>query len=120
LPGARITATTFDGRVIEVANFPGKYGFTRLMEASSKKAKEGGVHEITWTNGGVSVAINLKVISMPNASTDNASPQGKGFRGMKLPEAVLGAPTLAAATAAVTAPAIAQVSSASNATGAVK
>jgi hypothetical protein len=61
---------------------------------------------------------------MPNASTDNASPQGKGFRGMKLPEAVLGGPKLAAATgpvsAAVTAPAIAQVSPASNATGAVK
>lgn len=115
LPGARITATTFDGRVIEVANFPGKYGFTRLMEASAKKAKEAGVHEITWTNGGVSIAINLKVISMPNASADNASPQGKGFRGMKLPEAVLGAPALPA-----TAPVTAQVSPVSNANGAVK
>jgi type VI secretion system protein ImpL len=120
VPGARVIATTFDGRVIEVANFPGKFGVTRLLEASAKKAKGGGVYEITWNSGGVSISVDMKVISIPNANGDSDSPQGKGFRGMKLPEAVLGAPTLAAATAAVTAPAIAQVSPASNATGAVK
>ncbi|CAN5779674.1 type VI secretion system membrane subunit TssM [soil metagenome] len=95
VPGARITATTFDGRVVEIANFPGKYGFTRLMETSSKKVKEAGVHEISWTNGGVTVAINLKVISMPNTG-DSSSPQGKSFRGVKLPDTVLGAPLVSA------------------------
>lgn len=116
VPGARIIATTFDGRVVEIANFPGKYGFTRLMEASAKKVKEGGVHEITWANGGVSIAVNLKVISMPNATGDNSTPQGKGFRSMTLPESVLGRPTTSILPMVVAN----QINSVATATGAVK
>jgi type VI secretion system protein ImpL len=88
-PGAKITAVTFDGRVIEVANFPGKFGFNRLMEAAQKKRKPADIYELSWSSGNISVAVNLKIISKPDAPSDNASPQGKGFRGMKLPGSII-------------------------------
>lgn len=94
VPGARIMATTFDGRVIEVANFPGKNGLTKMMQASENKRKEDGVHELSWSNTGVKVTVHLKVISNPYASNDSNNLQSKGFRGMKLPEIVLGAPSI--------------------------
>ncbi|MFZ6648938.1 type VI secretion system membrane subunit TssM [Undibacterium sp. TJN25] len=89
-PGARVTATTFDGRVIEIVNFPGKFGFKRLIDAATNKRKDGGVFQLSWANGNITVAVDLKIISKPDASADNSNPQGKGFRGMKLPETVLG------------------------------
>ncbi len=99
-PGARITAVTFDGRVIEVANFPGKFGFNRLMEAAEKKRKAGGIFELSWSSGNISVAVNLKIISKPDASSDSNNPQGKGFRGMKLPDNIIGSATVASNQAA--------------------
>lgn len=98
VPGARIMATTFDGRVIEVANFPGKNGLSKMMQASENKRKEGGVHELSWSNTGITVTVNLKVISNPYATNDSNNLQSKGFRGMKLPEIVLGAPALSNGT----------------------
>lgn len=102
-PGARITATTFDGRVVEVANFPGKFGFKRLIDAASNKRKEGGVFELVWRADNVSIPVELKIISKPDASADNSNPQAKGFRGMKLPDAVLGSSAATAALPAGTA-----------------
>lgn len=90
VPGARITATMFDGRVVDVANFPGKFGFTKLMESSSNKRKDNGVHELNWTANGVSISVNLKIISNPYAAADNAGGQSRGFRGLKLPEVIVG------------------------------
>ena len=91
VPGAKIMATTFDGRVVEVVNFPGKNGLTKMMQASENKRKEGDVHELRWSNAGVTVMVNLKVISNPYASNDSNNLHSKGFRGMKLPEIILGA-----------------------------
>ena len=91
-PGARITATSFDGKVIEIVNFPGKFGFKRLIDSAVNKKKDGGIFELSWANGNVNVAVDLKIISKPDASADSSNPQAKGFRGMKLPDTVLGGP----------------------------
>ncbi|MBC7404767.1 MAG: type VI secretion system membrane subunit TssM [Cytophaga sp.] len=90
IPGARITATTFDGRVIEIVNFPGRNGLTKMMQASENKRKDGGVHELKWVNAGISITVDLKVISNPYGPSDSNNLQSKGFRGLKLPEIILG------------------------------
>lgn len=106
-PGARIVATTFDGRTLEMANFPGRFGLEKLINSAQRKRKDNGVFELSWTNGGTTVAIDLKIISSPQASAPAngaaaASPT-RGYRGMRLPATVTVA---AAASAAATAPAV--------------
>lgn len=90
VPGAKIIAITFDGRSIEVANFPGKFGFKRLMDAASNKRKEGGIFELSWSKDNITVTADLKIISRPDASTESNNPQSTGFKGMKIPSTVLG------------------------------
>lgn len=98
LPGARITAVTFDGRSVELFNEAGQFGLKRMIDAATRKRKEEGVHELRWTNGAISVALDLKITSSPEAGGGDAGPQDQGFRGMKLPEAIVGtAPSALAA-----------------------
>ncbi|WP_211463050.1 type VI secretion system membrane subunit TssM [Collimonas silvisoli] len=110
--GARITAVTFDGRTVEIANQPGRFGLERLINTAVRKRKDGNF-ELSWTNENITVPINLKIISSPQVSAktpDGGAQQGQGFRGMKLPETIVGtaaspatspaAPTVTAAGAA--------------------
>jgi type VI secretion system protein ImpL len=100
--GARITAVTFDGRSVEVFNEPGQFGLKRMIDAAAKQKREDGAFELRWTSGAVTVAMGLKIISSPDNSGGGA-PQGQGFRGLKLPETivgVLGPGTTATATVA--------------------
>ncbi|MFC5473600.1 type VI secretion system membrane subunit TssM [Paraherbaspirillum soli] len=90
--GARITAVTFDGRTVEIANQPGRFGLERLINTAVRKRKDGGF-ELSWTNDNVTVPVNLKIISSPQVSAksaDGGAQQGQGFRGMKLPETIVG------------------------------
>ena len=87
--GARISATTFNGQTVEIANFPGEFGFERLKDMAAKKVKEEGTYEFTWTSGDISVAVDLQIISKPGALKDNTTTQGAGFKGMRLPDTVL-------------------------------
>lgn len=93
-PGARVVATTFDGRTVEMVNFPGRFGLEKLIGSAQRKRKENGIFELTWTNGATSVSIDLKIISSPQASAAPAGSatggqqQGQGFRGLRLPVAV--------------------------------
>ncbi|KQW87559.1 type VI secretion protein VasK [Massilia sp. Root418] len=105
VPGARITAVAFDGRSVELFNEPGQFGLKRMIDAAARKRKEEGVHELRWTSGGISVALELKITSSPEASGGEGAPQDAGFRGMKLPEAIVGgaAPAAPAAPAALAA-----------------
>ncbi|RFP18357.1 type VI secretion system membrane subunit TssM [Duganella sp. BJB475] len=89
VPGARITAVAFDGRSVEVFNEPGQFGLKRLIDAAAKQKRDGGVFELRWTSGAITVAMGLKIISSPDSS--GAAPQDQGFRGMKLPETIVGA-----------------------------
>lgn len=93
-PGARVVATTFDGRTVEMVNFPGRFGLEKLIGSAQRKRKDNGVFELTWTNGATSVSIDLKIVSSPQASAApagaqaGAQQQGQGFRGLRLPAAV--------------------------------
>ena len=98
-PGAKITATTFDGQVIEVINFAGKFGFKRMIDAATSKRKAGGITELSWSKDGIIITADLKIISKPGALGTNASAQGAGFKGMRLPESVINATAFSVDTA---------------------
>ncbi|MCZ7153804.1 hypothetical protein NK280_24735, partial [Salmonella enterica] len=45
--------------------------------------------ELSWTQGGTTVAVALRIVSSPQTTTAAAdSPQGQGLRGLKLPPAI--------------------------------
>jgi type VI secretion system protein ImpL len=89
--GARISAVTFDGRSVELFNEPGQFGLQRMIEAATKKRKDDGVHELRWSAGNVTVAVDLKITSSPEASgSGGTAAQGRGFHGLRLPEAIVG------------------------------
>lgn len=92
-PGARVTALTFDGRSVELFNEPGQFGLKRLIDAASKKRKEGGVFELSWAKDALSVAVDLKITSSPETSGSggDSAPQEQGWSGMRLPETIVGA-----------------------------
>jgi type VI secretion system protein ImpL len=96
-PGARITAISFDGRSVEVFNEPGQFGLKRMIDAAAKQKRDGGVFELRWSSGAITVAMGLKIISSPESSGDAAAPQDQGFRGMRLPESIVGAQVVVAA-----------------------
>jgi type VI secretion system protein ImpL len=103
-PGARVVATTFDGRTLEMANHPGRFGLEKLINSAQRKRKDNGIFELTWVNGGVTVSIDLKIISSPQASGGGGAnagatqSQSQGYRGLRLPAAVTRAPLAGAAT----------------------
>ena len=109
-PGARITAVTFDGRTVELFNEAGQFGLKRMIDAASKKRKDGGVFELRWTRGDVAVALDLKITSSAETTGAGAATavQEQGFRGMKLPETIVGT-AVAAPPAAGVADAVAEV-----------
>lgn len=92
VPGAKITAVTFDGRTVEVANQPGRFGLERLINSATRKRKDGGVFELGWSNGPVTVAVDLKIISSSQVSGATSDKGGStpSLRGMKLPETIAG------------------------------
>jgi type VI secretion system protein ImpL len=91
VPGARITAVTFDGRTVEVANQPGRFGLERLINSATRKRKDGGAFELNWTGGGATVAVDLKIISSAQVSgAAGGSGATPSLRGMKLPETIAG------------------------------
>lgn len=94
-PGARIVANTFDGRTVEIANFPGRFGLEKLINSAQRKRKDNGAFELTWSHDGIAVAVNLKIISSPQvaASTAPAAPS-RGYRGLRLPAAVTTGPAM--------------------------
>ncbi len=89
-PGAKITATTFDGRTIELFNEPGQFGLKRMIDAATRKRKEGGVFELRWSSGNVTVAVDLKITSAPDISGKDANASSRGFKGLHLPETIVG------------------------------
>ncbi|GAB2863179.1 type VI secretion system membrane subunit TssM [Pseudoduganella ginsengisoli] len=89
VPGARITALAKDGRTVELFNEAGQFGLKRMIDAAVRERKEGGVFGLRWSGGGVTVALDLKVASSPEAGAEGA--QGKpGLYGLKLPDVVVG------------------------------
>lgn len=94
-PGAKVTATTFDGRTLEMANHPGRFGLEKLINTAQRKRKDNGVFELTWVNGATTISIDLKIISSPQTSGGSsggssaaAGQQSQGYRGLRLPSSV--------------------------------
>ena len=92
-PGAKITAIAFDGHTVEVVNEPGRYGLEKLLASAQRKRKEDGVFELSWSNGGITVPVNLKLISSPQVTGASAENTGaastQGYRGMDLPKQII-------------------------------
>jgi type VI secretion system protein ImpL len=99
VPGARITALAKDGRTVELFNEAGQFGLKRMIDAAQRQRKDGGVHTLQWSAAGVTVAVDLKVVSSPEAGTDG---NRQGLYGLKLPEAVVGREPGAAVAQAAT------------------
>ncbi|HJV27445.1 MAG TPA: type VI secretion system membrane subunit TssM [Aromatoleum sp.] len=102
VPGARITATTFDGRVIEIVNIPGRFGLEKLISSAQRTRKPDGSFQLTWLNDNTTISVDLRVVSNPQARAgDGNAANERGFAGLHLPEEVVGDPAGAAAPAAV-------------------
>ncbi|MDL2355601.1 MAG: type VI secretion system membrane subunit TssM [Pseudomonadota bacterium] len=84
--GARISAVGADGRTVELLNELGPQGLKRMIELATRKKKDGGVFELRWSSGALTVALDLKIVSNGEA----AAPSGQGLRGLRLPPAIVG------------------------------
>ena len=85
--GARISAVGTDGRTVDLLNEPGPQGLKRMIELASRKRKDGGVFELRWSSGALTVALELKIVSNGDSP---GTPPGQGFRGLRLPFTIVG------------------------------
>jgi type VI secretion system protein ImpL len=101
--GVKISAVTFDGRTVELFSEPGQFGLEKMIGAAEKKRLGAGLAELRWSAANVSVGITLKVVSNAGAGAGDTHQAGRGFNGLRLPDAIVGramAPPAVAATAA--------------------
>ena len=90
-PGARITATAFDGTVVEVVNEPGRFGLERLISGAQRKPNPDGSFEMSWSKSNITVPVRLRIISNAQAaSAGGAEPGSQGLRNLRLPTTVAG------------------------------
>ncbi|MES2150767.1 MAG: type VI secretion system membrane subunit TssM [Pseudomonadota bacterium] len=89
VPGARITAVTVDGREVELFNEAGQFGLKRMIDAATRKRKEGGVFELRWSAANVTVAVDLKIVSSADTAADSGA-AARGFAGLSLPDTIVG------------------------------
>ncbi len=89
-PGAKVTATTYDGKVVEVVNHPGRFGLEKMINAAQRSKQPDGSFRLNWKNEGIEVSVDLKVISNTQAQGSPASTQGqRGLSGLSLPSNVV-------------------------------
>ena len=104
--GARVTAVTVDGRTVEVFADSSDQGLKKLIDAAARKKKDGGVFELRWASGLVSVTVDLKIIKNGDAGgTADAGASAalaQGFRNLRLPAAIAGGDGGASGTAGAT------------------
>lgn len=103
-PGAKVTATSFDGRTVELINEPGNFGLERLVSTAKRNRQPDGSFELTWGRDGVAVSVLLRIVQSPQSATQGSdSPQGNSLRNLVLPAAAVELPAGAAAATAATA-----------------
>jgi type VI secretion system protein ImpL len=89
--GVRISAVTFDGRTVELFNAAGEFALQKMVSSASRKKKPGGVSELSWAANNVTVTINLRLTSSPDTNGNgDTTQQGRGFKGLRLPETIVG------------------------------
>jgi type VI secretion system protein ImpL len=103
-PGATLSATTFDGRTVQLVNEPGRYGLEKLINTAQRSRRPDGTFDLTWTQGSVSVSVSMRIISTSQATASGDAPQQQSLRGLKLPSSIadVGTPTGAVAATAST------------------
>ncbi|TWI69208.1 type VI secretion system protein ImpL [Pseudoduganella lurida] len=105
-PGARISALTPQGRKVMLLDESGHFGLKKMVEAAQRKRKDGGVFELSWSNEGVTVTANLKVLGTTAPPPAQVPQPAAGFKRLRLPETVTApAPAPVPATPAAPAPA---------------
>lgn len=87
-PGAKIVATTFEGKVVEVVNVPGRFGLEKMINAAKRTRLPDGAFHLTWLTDGVEVGIDLKIVSSPDVQASTGSEGQRGLAGIVLPRAV--------------------------------
>jgi type VI secretion system protein ImpL len=101
VPGSRITAFTPDGKKVVVMEELGHFGLKKMIDAADRKRRPDGSFELHWTNGGVTVAANLRLLPAAPAAPAAAPAQAsQGFRKLRLPDTVVGSPNAAPAAGA--------------------
>jgi len=88
-PGATLTATSFDGRTLELVNEPGRYGLEKLINSAKRTRNPDGTFSLSWTQDSVTVAMSMRIISTSQPSgAGGDAPQQQSLRGTQLPESV--------------------------------
>jgi type VI secretion system protein ImpL len=94
-PGATLSATTYDGRTIQLVNEPGRYGLEKLINSAQRKRNADGTFDLIWTQGSATVSVSMRIIStsQPTSASGDA-PQQQTLRGLHLPSSIaqVGAP----------------------------
>lgn len=87
-PGAKVTALTFDGRSVEIFNFPGHFGLEKMINSAQRKRNPDGSFDLSWTTSDVNVHINLRIISNNN-SANKAAQGGRAKGASSLPVTIV-------------------------------
>ncbi|NMG76330.1 type VI secretion system membrane subunit TssM [Aromatoleum diolicum] len=89
-PGARIIATAFDGREIEIASFSGRFGLEKLINSAERMRRPDGSFQLSWQAENITVPLGIQIISSPQAHTVADTAKTKGLDGITLPASVAG------------------------------
>ena len=100
-PGSRITAITPAGATVVLLNEPGPDGLKKMIEGAKRTRRDNGVFELSWTNSGVVVTANVKIVGQRPLPAGAAAAPNTGFKRLKLPESIIATLPAAATTVAV-------------------
>lgn len=92
-PGVKISAVDLNNKKIDFFNEPGEFGLDKLFAAAEIKKLPNGANELSWTKDGITITNQIKVISQPDANSDQDNINASGsnrYKGMKLPELIAG------------------------------
>ncbi len=89
-PGAKIIATSFEGRSIEIINYTGRFGLEKLINSAERLRKPDGSYQLTWQKDEMKINVDLRVISSVQAESDPNGQTRVGLRGVTLPELITG------------------------------
>jgi type VI secretion system protein ImpL len=88
VPGAKISATLYDGSVIDIINEPGRFGLDRLINSASRKTNPDGSFEMSWSKSGTTISVALRIIS-DTQSKSGGQGSKQGLRNLNLPDVVV-------------------------------
>jgi type VI secretion system protein ImpL len=103
---ANISAVGFDGQTVSVVSFSGANSPYQMFTAANTESGENGTFKLTWTSGVVSIPVEMRIVSSPQAAGDG-SLRKNDLNGLRLPSEVTApavAPSNAVPVPAINAP----------------